>query len=172
MNITIKGTNLSLTDALRDLVEQKILDSLRALGGMNKESVRVAVELERTTHRYIQSKHNEQLYRAEATVSLPGHTLRVEESAKDIEQAIIKLKHTLTRDIRKWREHLIHSRRQGARKAKSLPVDIDPQQVMEDMEALADVWIEEKEAGKQEQVAEEISGDEWEDDEVDERDLI
>lgn len=118
MNINLRGTNLELTEDTREQVIRKIKESLRAFGGMSLEAVRVDVELERTNRKHLQAREKEQLYRAEATVSLPSHTIRVEESAMDLDQAVVKLKHTLTRDIRKWRERLIDTRRKGAREVK------------------------------------------------------
>lgn len=119
MNITLQGTQLNLTSKLRELVDRKINDCLRAFGDMNLDAVQIAIELENTSHRYVKENNNEQPYRAEATVYLPGNTLRVEESADSIEKAIIKLKHTLTRDIRKWRERTVDKRRKGAREVKA-----------------------------------------------------
>ncbi len=116
--MTIQGTNIDLTTELRELVQQKIGDSLRVLGSLDLESISIAIELENTSRRYVHEKDNQQLYRAEATVGLPGHTLRVEESAMDIDQAVVKLKHTLTRDLKKWKNRLIERRRKSARKVK------------------------------------------------------
>ncbi len=170
MKIKLQGTNLNLTSELRELVNEKINDSLRALGRVNQESVRGAVELEHTTRRHTQSRENKQLFKAEATVSLPGHTLRVEESAMDIEKAVVKLKHTLTRDLRKWREHLIENRRQGARKIKAnLAEDLQPATAGK-VDAWVDEWIEQGEETVSE--TDEKKWDEWEDDGIDDRDAI
>ena len=118
MNINLRGTNLELTSDLREQVREKIGSSLRAFGSMNLEPAHIDIELERTTRRHLNAREREQLYRAEATVSLRGHTFRVEESAMELDLAIVQLKHTLTRDIRKWRERIIENGRKGARKAK------------------------------------------------------
>lgn len=118
MNISIQGTNIDLSQALRELVQQKIGQSLRVLGSINQESISIAIQLENTSGRYVHTKENEQLYKAVATIGLPGHTFRIEESAMDIDRAIIKLKHTMTRDLREWKKRLIESRRNGARKVK------------------------------------------------------
>lgn len=118
MNISIQGSNIDLSNELREFVQKKIDDSLRVLSSMNQESISIAIELEYTTRRYIHEKENKQSYKAEATIGLPGHTLRVEESAMDIERAVVKLKHTLTRDLREWKRRLIENQRNGARKVK------------------------------------------------------
>ena len=120
MNITFQGTNLELTDELKKFVLRKIDDASRAFGDFNLDPVQISIELERTTRRHPQARENEQLFRAEANVSVPGHLIRVEESAMDIEQSVVKMKHTLTREIRHWRERLIEEKRKGARKAKQM----------------------------------------------------
>ena len=173
MNIKIQGINLNLTPGLRDFVQQKMSDSLRALGSVNKESIKMVIELEHTTNRYLNAKDREQKYRAEATLWLPGHTLRVEESAMDIEQAVVQLKHTLTRDIRKWREQLIENRRLGARQMKHLSLEDDQLPAPEKTDAWVDEWNDEGIEFTREDVSnKEIEVDDWEDDEIDERDLV
>lgn len=118
MNINIQGTGLDVSPEMRAYVEQKLDDSFRAFGDMDLEPVMVDVELERTTRRHPKERDNEQLYRAEATISIPGRTIRTEGTAPTLNQAVVRLKHTLTREIRRWREKLIAERRQGGRKLK------------------------------------------------------
>lgn len=120
MIIKLHGTHLEITPEVRTLVTEKIMDSIKSLGDLNTESVHINVELERTSHRHLNERNKEKLYRAEANVSLPGHQVRVEESAMELEKAIVQLKHTLTRDLRKWREKKYDSRRKGARMAKQM----------------------------------------------------
>ncbi|MEX2402020.1 MAG: ribosome-associated translation inhibitor RaiA [Rhodothermales bacterium] len=118
MNINIQGTGLDVSPKMRAYVEQKLDDSFRAFGDMNLEPVKVEVELERTTRRHPKERDDEQLYRAEATITIPGRTIRVEGTAPTLNQAVVRLKHTLTREIRRWREKLIAERRQGGRDLK------------------------------------------------------
>ncbi|GIV62038.1 MAG: hypothetical protein KatS3mg044_0904 [Rhodothermaceae bacterium] len=117
MNITIQGTNLELTPELRAFVEEKLQDTLPAFGKMNLDPVRFAIELERTSNHH---RKDEMLYRAEANVSVPGRLIRVEETSPDLQQAIVKMKETLFREVRTWREKQIDRKRQGAREAKAL----------------------------------------------------
>lgn len=117
MNITLKSTNLTITHSLRGFVYMKLEDSFRAFGNMDRTPIYVAVELEQTTHH----RHGkENTYRAEATITLPGRTLRAEATDNDIHKAIVALKQTLARTIRKWRERVSDSARQGGRHAKTL----------------------------------------------------
>ena len=118
LHITLQGTNLALTTDIRKFVNKKFKDCERALGDMNLDGVRVAVELEQTTRKHPGKRRNEQLFRAEANVSVPGRLIRVEESAMHLEQAIVKMKNTLTRNLRHWRERLIENKRHSARRVK------------------------------------------------------
>lgn len=139
MNITLQGTNLELTHELRKFIYKKLDDCKKAFGDVDLSAVHIEVEIEKTTRRHPQERRNGQLYRAEANVKVPGHFIRVEESAMQVEPAIVKMKNTLTRSIRHWREHLIERRRSGARKAKAM--------TLADAEAVPtfeDEWYESK----------------------------
>ncbi len=173
MNITLKGTQLVLTSKLRELVNRKLNDAMRAFGDMNLDAVQIAVELENTSHRYLKENDNEQPFRAEANVSVPGHTLRVEETASSIEQAIIKLKHTLTRDIRKWRERTIDNRRKGARQFKVENTTPKPTPDPERTESWVEEWLaEEKKMAEEAVMADDKKWEEWEEDGIDQRDFV
>jgi len=117
MNVTLQGTNVELTDDIRSFVDRKLAESLKVLGDMNRDAVFVDVELEETTRKN-QDRDNQQLFRAEANVKIPGRLIRAEESAQDLEQAIVSMKHTLTRELRKWHDRMVDESRKGARKAK------------------------------------------------------
>ena len=174
MNMTLKGTNLTVTDPLRTFVDKKVRACLRALGDMNLDPVQIQIELEKTNHRHVKEREDEGAFRAEATVKLPGQTIRVEESAMEIEQAVVKMKHTLTRELRHWRERIIEKKRSGARKAKSQLVATEP---LEGMPQKTDGWEEdwEKEEEKARELArleEEKRWEEWEEGGEDQRDYV
>jgi ribosome-associated translation inhibitor RaiA len=116
MNFALKGTRLPLIDAVYRLVDEKLTDAFRAFGGTDLDPVTVEVELEHTTRRY-RDRAAALPYRAEATVYVPGATLRAEGSADELEPAVIEMKHALTRQIRAWREARRDAARQGAREA-------------------------------------------------------
>ncbi|MEZ4701568.1 MAG: HPF/RaiA family ribosome-associated protein [Rhodothermales bacterium] len=120
MNVTLQGTHLELTEELRALVMEKVVDCFHVLGDMNLDAVFLDIELERTTRRHPLERDTEQQYRAEALVNLPGHTIRTEGSAPDVEQAIVQLKHSLSRELREWRERVIDRARKGGRDAKKM----------------------------------------------------
>lgn len=123
MNLKIQGTHLDLDDELRSYVEEKLQDAFRAFGDTDLEPVDVAVELERTTRRHPHEREDERRYRAEANVTVPGRLIRAEASADTLRQAIVRMKHTLTREIREWRAHLADDQRRGAREATDLSAE-------------------------------------------------
>lgn len=124
MNIQLQGTDVDLTDELREFVERKLDDAIRAFGDMNLEPVTIDVELKRTTHHH---EASETLYRAAANVHLPQRFLRAEAEAGDIQNAVVDMKHKLTRKIRSWRERLIDERRSSARQAKEMIAQENPE---------------------------------------------
>jgi len=140
MNITFQATNLSLTDDLRTYVEQKLADCLRPLQDMNLDPVSVDVELERTTFRHPHEREDQRRFRAEANVTVPGRLIRAEGSADDLRQAIVQMKHVLTRDLRRWHERVIAKSRQGAREAKALLSEADVTSIPE--VDVVEEWLE------------------------------
>lgn len=120
MDVRIQGTNVDLTDELYAVVEEKLADCYRMLGSMDRAPVQVDVELEETTRRHPHELDDQRRYRAEANVTVPGRLIRAEGSADDMHQAIVEMKHRLSREIREWRERLIDERRAGGRQAKHI----------------------------------------------------
>ncbi len=103
MDITLKATNLELTEALRAYAEEKI----SSLEKYYPEVMRARVELERTTRHHHKGGD---LWRAEANVQAPKHLFRAEAEAQDIYAAIDALKDELKDELHRWKEK--HSARQ------------------------------------------------------------
>lgn len=118
MNVQIQGTNIEITDELYDFVHNKLADALEALGSLDRDPVKVDVELERTTRRHPKELEDQRRYRAETNVTVPSRLIRAERSADTMHQAIVEMKHVLTRELREWREQVIDDRRAGGRQAK------------------------------------------------------
>ena len=118
MLVRVQGTNLDLSDDLYIFVTDKLEDAFRALGALDRDPVKVDVELEETTRRHPQELEDQRRFRAEANVTVPGHLIRAEGSADTLKQSVVEMKHHLTRKIREWREQLIDERRAGGRRAK------------------------------------------------------
>ena len=92
MTVTIKGTNLDLTPALKRYAMDKALALLKFF-----PSITIArIELERTT------KHHRKgvVWRAEANLKAPQHLFRAEALAGDIYSAIDMLVDELKRELR------------------------------------------------------------------------
>ena len=115
MTFSLKGTGLPLTPDLYLLVATKCGDAFRAFGDTYLDAVSVEVELEHTSRRY-RDRRAEMPYRAEATVFVPGATLRAEGSADTLDEALVQLKHTLTRQIGDWRLKRRAGQREGERR--------------------------------------------------------
>lgn len=140
MTITFQATNLTLTDDLRTYVEQKLADCLRPLKDMDLDPVSVDVELERTTFRHPHERKDQRRFRAEANVTVPGRLIRAEGAADDLRQAVVQMKHVLTRDLRRWHERVVTRSRQGAREAKALLGEADVTSIPET--DVVEEWLE------------------------------
>lgn len=98
MIITIKGTNIELTEALKSYVNDKI-------GGLTKffDNIRQAdVDIGLRTHHHQKGK----IFYAEANLHVPGELLRIVKEAEDLYKAIDKVKDHLKVDLEKRKEKL------------------------------------------------------------------
>ncbi|MCX6745911.1 MAG: ribosome-associated translation inhibitor RaiA [Candidatus Parcubacteria bacterium] len=99
MQIDIKGTNLELTEAIKDYVNEKI-------GGLEKffDQILVArVEVGLTT------KHHQKgnIFRAEVNLEVPQkYIIRAEAEREDLYMAINQVKDELQRQIKKYKEKM------------------------------------------------------------------
>lgn len=101
MQLHIKAKNLDLTPALKEYAEEK----------MNSLAVHVArwdeggelqawMEVARTTNHHKKGE----VFAATIDLGLPGKTLRASETEKDARAAIDRVKDTLQREIKKYKE--------------------------------------------------------------------
>lgn len=110
MNITIKGTHMELTPALKKYVEEKV-------GGLEKfmNKLEAKVELDRDQH------HNTgDVFRAEATLAAGGKVIRAEASSGDMYASIDILIPKLKEQINKFKDKRNSLARKGAREAKEI----------------------------------------------------
>jgi len=106
MKITIKGTNIELSNSVYQYINDKI-------GGLdrfvkNVSPVECWVEVERTT------KHHRSgdIFRAEAQIKLPGsYGIRAESTEWDLHQAIDEVKDELQQQLKKYKGKMIAKRR-------------------------------------------------------------
>jgi len=94
MRITIKATNMDLTDALRQYVEQKIrpLEKLTSVAG---ETIHAAVEIGKTTHHHRKGD----IFRAEVNFHLAHNMMRAVSVKDDLYSAIDDMKDEIAREL-------------------------------------------------------------------------
>jgi putative sigma-54 modulation protein len=95
----IKGTNIDLTDAIKDAVESDLaaLDPMVERWG---DAASVDVEVGKTTNHH----HKGEIFRAEANLQIPGKLLRAEREDEDLYVAIKEVADTLARELNKEKE--------------------------------------------------------------------
>jgi len=95
MELSIKGKNLEVSDAIRSYAERK-------LGKLDKHVNKQArVEVELTMEKNPSIADNQV---AEATLWLKGHTLRAREATRDMKASIDELAEKLVRQVREERD--------------------------------------------------------------------
>lgn len=98
MKFSIKGTNIELTDGIRNAVAKKLAtldERVKKLGG----SVTGDVEVAKTSNHHKKGAH----FRAEIQVHLPGAMLYAESIQEDLYVAINDAKNEVGRQIRKYK---------------------------------------------------------------------
>lgn len=100
MNITrIKGTNMDLTDAIKDAVEND-LATLDAMVERWGTAVSADVEVGKISNHHQKGE----IFRAEVNLTIPGKLLRAENENEDLYAAIREVTHTLQRELDKEKE--------------------------------------------------------------------
>jgi len=97
MKINIKGTNMELTEAIKDYVEEKI-------GSLDKfydNILEARVDVGKTTNHHQKGD----VFRAEVNLEVPQKgVLRAEATREDLYMAINQVKDELQRQIKKFKE--------------------------------------------------------------------
>ena len=107
MTVTIKGTNLELTPALKQYATEKVLALLKFF-----PTVTIArLELERTSRHH----HKGEVWRAEANLHAPHHLFRAEACATDIYAAVDGMKDELKRELKNLKDKKSGAVRQARR---------------------------------------------------------
>lgn len=96
--VEINGTNIDLTEAIKDHVTEKLGKIASLLEGIEPADARL--DLGKTTHHH----HKGDVYRAEVNLQLPGAVLRAEETTEDLYVAIDGMVHKLRTQVVKWKE--------------------------------------------------------------------
>lgn len=99
--ISLKSTNMELTDAIRAYVEEKV-DHLRKLTAEFEPTDDLSVEVGKSTKHHAKGPY----FRAEMMLSLPGKDFRAELEAEDLYAAIDAVKDQMRRQITDYKERL------------------------------------------------------------------
>lgn len=108
MKIQLTGTRFGLTPAIHALVERKMGSLARLVRRFESQGeVTAFLEVAKTT------KHHKRgpVFYAEATLRLPGKTLRVEEYDADLGTAVDRMKDRLKNDLQKFKERTVDRKR-------------------------------------------------------------
>lgn len=115
MRISIKATNIDLTDALRSYVTERI-ESVKKLTTVSEESLHAAVEIGKTTHHHKQGD----VFRAEVNFHLAHNLVRVVAVKDDLYAAIDEMKNDLARELTSDRSKDRTLMRRGASAVKGM----------------------------------------------------
>lgn len=122
MKITIKGTNIKLSDSIYNYINKKINELEKFVENVGEEgtgkqnpSVEAWVEVGRTT------KHHRtgDVYRAEVQVRLPGaEGIRADSTQWDLHQAIDEAKDEMQRQLKRYKRKQSARGKRSSRKMK------------------------------------------------------
>lgn len=98
MIVTIHGTGMELTPALRSYAEEKITSLEKFFDGIE----RVSIDMGLMSHHH--NKGN--IFYAEVNLSIPGHMVRVVKEESDLYKAIDRVKDQLKVDLEKMKEKM------------------------------------------------------------------
>lgn len=103
----IEATNMELTPAIREYVEEK----MEYIGNLlpDDDSLIADIEVGKTTHHHNKGK----IMRCEVNLQVPGELLRVEKIEKNLYKAIDKVKDHLARQVKTYKNKKLGRRRWG-----------------------------------------------------------
>ncbi len=110
MIVSIHTTNIEPTPAIKLYVEKKIA----SIAKYNENITKMAVDIGMTSHHH--NKGN--IFYAEATINLPGKTVRVVKEAEDLYKAIDKVRDHMKNELKEVKEKRAARDRKVLRKTK------------------------------------------------------
>ena len=115
MKTTIKGTNISLTPAISEYVEKRLLSLDRFLGA-EKDTALCHIEVGKTTQHH---KHGD-VFRAEMNLSVFGKSIYSASEEEDLYEAIDAVKNEMQRQLTQGKEKKFKLIRRGAQRIKNM----------------------------------------------------
>lgn len=104
MRLDLKASQLDLTPALREYVEEKIGSLAKFLTRWEREGeAAVWVEVDRVTRHHLKGK----VFRAAADVKLPNRLIRAEAHHADARAAIDELKDKLKAELTRYKDRVV-----------------------------------------------------------------
>ncbi|MSR71164.1 MAG: ribosome-associated translation inhibitor RaiA [Candidatus Taylorbacteria bacterium] len=120
MNITIKATNIKLTEAIEAYVEKRFAGLEKFLKGENK-NIKCAVEIGKTTSHH---KHGD-IFRAEINLYVKPKSLYSSEEKEDLYVAIDLVKEEIERQLLSVKNKKITETRKGGAKIKNVMKNLE-----------------------------------------------
>ncbi|MGC9031265.1 MAG: ribosome hibernation-promoting factor, HPF/YfiA family [Minisyncoccia bacterium] len=101
MKVTLKGTNINLTEELKKFIENEI-EKIKKIVGKVSERAEFFIEIGR------QSKHHKKgdVFYSEIQTELPKKILRAASTKKTLKEAIKTAKEKIERQIEKYKERI------------------------------------------------------------------
>lgn len=109
MNLNIKTTNTSLTPAIKDYLEKKLM-MLDKIVDFDRDNVLVEAEIGKTT----QHHQKGDVFRAEVNLSIGGHFFRAVSEMDDLYAAIDTVKDQLSQEVKSSKDKHKTEMRHGA----------------------------------------------------------
>ena len=116
MKKTIRGSNITLTDAISDYTEKR-LDAIRKyIKEAQLESVHLDIDLGKTTHHH----RSGDIFRAEVNVKIGQNHYRAEATTSDLYAAIDEVRDEIVAELRARKSKTYSLVRKGRRAIKEL----------------------------------------------------
>jgi putative sigma-54 modulation protein len=120
MNINLKGTNVTLSEAITAYVDKRLKKAAKLVG--DDQAVRCDVELARTT-----SHHNKgEIFRAEVHIVGPGKDIYVASEKEDLYAAIDAMRDEVLRELKAKKSKQISLIRRGGARVKAMAKGLWP----------------------------------------------
>jgi ribosomal subunit interface protein len=111
--ISLKGTNIDITDALQAYVEEKV-EALSKICGSFDPSDELRIEIGKVTQHHAKGPY----FRAEMFLVLPGKELMASQESEDLYEAIDGVKDQMRRQLKEYKDILQDRSKKAVRPGK------------------------------------------------------